>query len=228
MGSNAGDLHARLDALAGRLDASLARVRGGWIEQSEANGDAREQAELQAKLEAAEASARLQAMRCSALEDRVAELEAALVGAREQRASALAAAEQARANAERALDELERARAQAGSQGDDSQAGASIDAKLNEALQAKLLEVERLASELASLRRSNEDWRGRARSSRRELDRVGAELERANKQLTELRERDESARKRLAELDKTVAEQRRELELAQRRAEHLRARLSPS
>jgi chromosome segregation ATPase len=216
--SKVGELDARIDALAGRIDASLVRARK-WIERPKPMLDGAVDAARDARIEAAEARARLQAQRCQALEDHVTELEAALVGAGEERARAVADAESARQQADRALDQLE-----ANAHGDhDSDA---LDAKLNQALQAKLLEVERMSSELVSLRRSNEEWRDRARTTRRELDRATAELERTSPQLSELRERDEASRKRLAELERTVSEQRRELEIAERRAQHLREHMA--
>jgi chromosome segregation ATPase len=207
--SKVGELDARIDALAGRIDASLVRARE-WIERPKPTLDDAVDAARDAKIEAAEARARLQAQRCQALEDHVTELEAALVGAGEERARAVADAESARQQADRALDHNSDA----------------LDAKLNQALQAKLLEVERMSSELVSLRRSNEEWRDRARTTRRELDRATAELERTSPQLSELRERDEASRKRLAELERTVSEQRRELETAERRAQHLREHMA--
>ena len=209
--SKVGDLDARLDALALRVEASLARARTR-VEQATPSFDHAEQAARDARLEAAEASALLQAQRCRALEDRIAELEAALVGAREQRAQAVAAAESAREQADRALDQLEAAPSNSN----------GMEAKLNEALQAKLLELEGMSSELVGLRRANEDWRGRVRTLRRDRDRATAEVERMAPQLSELSERDEASRKRLAELERLVVDQRRELELAERRAKHLR------
>lgn len=191
------ELQARLDALATRLETSLARAR----ERPERPTTVGDHHALAAKLDDAEARAHLQAQRCQALEDRLVELEAALDGARAARAQAEALAESARQPEHR---------------------NGSLDAKLAEALQTKLLEVERLTSELVELRRSNEEWRGRARSHRRELDGVTSKLERATAALDELRSRDEANSKRLAELERLVAEQRRELEVAERRAKHLR------
>jgi chromosome segregation ATPase len=103
---------------------------------------------------------------------------------------------------------------------------AGLDSKLGEMLQAKLLEVERLTSQLAELRKSNEEWRTQARNHRRELDVAVPKLEQATAQLSELRARDESNQKRIAELERTVTEQRRELELAERRAQHMRQHIT--
>lgn len=198
------DVQARLDALANRIEAARVRVEE-WIEPIAArvvpNDDA-----LAATLRDAEARAQLQAQRCSALEDQLAALEAAL-----------AEAHLARARAEALADDAHR----------EASGGNSLDAQLAATLQTKLLEVERLSSELTELRRSNEEWRTRARNYRRELDSVTPKLEQATAQLSELRLRDESLSKRVAELERIITEQRRELDIAERRAKHMRERLGP-
>lgn len=153
---------------------------------------------LTAELREAEARAQLQAQRCVALEDQLAALEAALAEAQSARREAL---------------ELDNSN--------------SLDSQLTATLQAKLLEVERLSSELTELRRSNEDWRTRARNYRRELDGLAPKLEQANAQLSELRVRDESLGKRVGELERIIAEQRRELDIAERRAKHMREHMGP-
>src|SRR5690606_4985620 len=173
------DLQARLEALAARIEAAMVRVAERSTPPSLGDSDA-----LIAELRDAEARAQLQAQRCQALEDRIVELEAALVGARAARV-------------------------------DDTP-----DTTPAQTRQTKLLEVERLTSELVELRRSNEEWRGRARSSRRELELATGKLERATTQLSELRAREEANGKRLGELERIIAEQRRELDSVARRANH--------
>ncbi|MFO7564517.1 MAG: hypothetical protein R6X02_17865 [Enhygromyxa sp.] len=204
------ELETRLDALARRVETSLTNVREGRVSSPRLqSGEHHAEA-----LRAAEAGAQLQAQRCRALEEQLATLESALADER-------AAREQAEANAESAREQL----VQFEDSGREPE-GAALDLKIAETLQAKLLEVERLTSELAELRRSNEEWRSRARSNRRELDSVAAKLERASTQCNELRAREEAASRRVAELERVVAEQRRELELAERRAKHLREHMS--
>ncbi|WP_146156220.1 hypothetical protein [Enhygromyxa salina] len=228
----ADDFEARLDALVVRIDDSLARTQR-WIDpivrvvtddvdgelprpvEREARGSA-EVEELRAKLRAAESSAALQAQRCAALEDKAVELEAALVGARDQRAHAEATAEAARREANQALDQLEAARSS------NSETAGGLDPSFGEAFQEKLLEIERLTRERDSLRRSSDEWRGRARTFRRERDEATLAHERAESQLEELRGRDAALRRKLGDAQKTMSEQQRELELAERRAKHLR------
>jgi chromosome segregation ATPase len=206
------DVQARLDALANRLETSLLRARAPVARATvEHIGD---DDALAIALRDAEARTQLQVQRCQALEQQRAELEAELVEAHAARAQAEALADAARREADLALQRLDAARRE--------QAGSSLDNTLSATLQGKLLEVERLTSELAELRRSNEDWRSRARNHRRELDSLTPKLELATAQLGELRNRDEALSKRVAELERTVAEQRRELEIAERRAKHLR------
>jgi chromosome segregation ATPase len=207
-GTNDGDVQARLDALAKRVEASLVRVLER-VEPPSLAPDGPQHDGLAAELRDAEARAQLQAQRCMALEDQVAALEAALTEARIARAEAEALAEATRREASL------------------NQVGNSLDSQLAATLQAKLLEVERLSSELTELRRSNEDWRTRARNHRRELDSVTPKLEQANAQLSELRLRDESNSKRIAELERAITEQRRELEIAERRAKHMREHMVP-
>jgi chromosome segregation ATPase len=187
-----GNVQARLEALAGRIDASLERMREWAVRPLAAPGP--EIDALTAELRDAEARALLQAQRCQALEDQIAKLEAALVATRAAQAPTPAESE--------------------------------LDSKLGEMLQAKLLEVERLTSELADLRRNGEEWRTQARNHRRELDNVAPKLEQATAQLSELRARDESNQKRIAEFERTIVEQRRELEVAERRAKHMRERMA--
>jgi chromosome segregation ATPase len=184
-----GDVQARLEALAARIDASLDRMREVFAPPPAAAPapvpvSGPELDALAAALRDAEARALLQAQRCQALEDQVAKLEAAK----------------------------------------SNQVG--LDSKLAEMLPAKLLEVERLSSEIAELRKSNEDWRTQARNQRRELDNVVPKLEQATAQLSELRARDEWNQKRIGELERTIAEQRRELEVAERRAQHMRQHIT--
>lgn len=229
------DLDARLEALSARIAATLDRTHT-WIEPlvrigeassgvatSNSSGSPSEPLEqLSASLLAAESSAKLQALRCAALEDRIVELEAALIGARDQRARAEALAEAARSEADRALDQIERARA------DSSQRARPFDMNVGEALQAKLLEIERLTRERDHLRRNYDELRTQSRQLRRERDESTLGLERMTSQLEELRERDVATRSKLAELERIVAEQRRELEIAARRAKHMREHLGTS
>lgn len=215
---NDGDVQTRLDALAKRIESSLSRA-GAWIDRPSSAPDGEHAAVLAAAVRDAEARAQLQAQRCSALEDQVAALGLAIAEARTARAQAEALAEAARREASLALEHLDVDRRE--------QVGNNLDSKLAEALQTKLLEVERLSSELTELRRSNEDWRNQARNHRRELDSVTPKLEQANAQLRELRQRDESLSKRVGELERIITEQRRELETAERRAKHMRERMVP-
>jgi chromosome segregation ATPase len=226
------DLDARLEALSARIVDTLDRART-WIEPlvrigempspSHSTDAPSEQLEqLSASLRAAESNVNLQALRCAALEDRIVELEAALVGARDQRARAEALAEAARSEADRALDQIERARAES------SERGRPFDMNVGEALQAKLLEIERLTRERDHLRRTCDELRLQSRELRRERDESTLGLERTTSQLEELRERDTSSRSKIAELERIVAEQRRELELAARRAKHMREHLGTS
>lgn len=226
------DLDARLEALSARIADTLDRTRT-WIEplvrigelpsgSHSADVPSEQLEQLSASLRAAESSANLQAMRCAALEDRIVELEAALVGARDQRARAEALAEAARSEADRALDQVERTRAES------SERSRPFDMNVGEALQAKLLEIERLTRERDHLRRTCDELRTQSRELRRERDESTLGLERTTSQLEELRERDTASRSKLAELERIVAEQRRELELAARRAKHMREHLGPS
>lgn len=222
------DLDARLEALSARIVDTLDRTRT-WIEPlvrlgevSHSTEPPNEQIEqLSASLQAAESSANLQALRCAALEDRIVELEAALIGARDQRARAEALAEAARSEADRALDQIERARAES------DERSRPFDMNVAEALQAKLLDIERLTRERDHLRRNCDELRTQTRELRRERDESTLGLERTSSQLEELRERDTASRSKLAELERIVAEQRRELELAARRAKHMREHLGP-
>lgn len=223
------DLDARLEALSARIADALDRTRS-WIEplmrtsevSRSTDGPSEQLEQLSASLRAAESSANLQALRCAALEDRIVELEAALVGARDQRARAEALAEAARSEADRALDQIERARAES------SERPRPFDMNVGEALQAKLLEIERLTRERDHLRRTCDELRTQSRELRRERDESTLGLERTTSQLEELRERDATSRSKLAELERIVAEQRRELELAARRAKHMREHLGTS
>lgn len=220
------DLDARLEALSARIVDTLDRTRT-WIEPLVRLGEGSDSTEapseqleqLSASLRAAESSANLQALRCAALEDRIVELEAALIGARDQRARAEALAEAARSEADRALDQIERARAESNDR------SRPFDMNVAEALQAKLLEIERLTRERDHLRRNCDELRTQSRELRRERDESTLGLERTTSQLEELRERDTASRSKLAELERIVAEQRRELELAARRAKHMREHL---
>jgi uncharacterized coiled-coil DUF342 family protein len=218
------DLDARLQALSARIAETLDRSRA-WVEplarRADSSGpDLDEIERLTASLHAAESNTNLQAQRCAALEDRIVELEAALVGARDQRARAEALAEAARTEADRALDQLEQARAQS------SERSRPFD--MGEALQAKLLEIERLSRERDHLRKSCDELRSQARELRRERDDSTLALARTTSQLEELREREIASRTKLAELERTVGEQRRELEIATRRAKHMREHLGTS
>lgn len=200
-----------------RIADTLDRTRT-WIEPL-VRVDEGPPEQLAAALRAAESSANLQALRCAALEDRIVELEAALVGARDERARAEASAEESRNEANRALDELEQARREYGER------SRPLDMSLGEALQTKLLEIERLTRERDHLRRTCDELRAQARELRRERDESTLGLERTASQLAELRERDIASRVKLGELERTVAEQRRELEIAARRAKHMREHL---
>ena len=218
-----GDVQARLDALANRIEAALERVRQPIERPSFAPANHPADGLAAELLREAEARALLQAQRCMALEDQVAALEATVTEARFARAEAEARAEAARREAALALEQLEAShREPVGNRNDNS-----LDNQLAATLQAKLLEVERLSSELAELRRSNEDLRTRARNHRRELDSVTPKLEQANAQLSELKLRDESNSKRIGELERIIAEQRRELDIAERRAKHMREHMVP-
>lgn len=214
-------MQARLDALANRIEVALERVRQPFVQPSLA--PAREQDDgLTAALQEAEARALLQAQRCMALEDQVAALENAVTEARFAQAEAEARAEAARREAALAIEQLEASARESVANHDNS-----LDQQLAATLQAKLLEVERLSSELTELRRSNEDLRTRARSHRRELDSVTPKLEQANAQLDELKLRDDANSKRIGELERLIAEQRRELDIAERRAKHMREHMVP-
>jgi chromosome segregation ATPase len=200
------ELDVRLEALSARIADTLDRTLA-WVEPL---------------TRAPESGANLQAQRCAALEDRIVELEAALVGARDQRARAEALAEAARSEADRALDQLEQARAQS------DERSRPFDMNVGEALQAKLLEIERLTRERDQLRRTCDELRTQARELRRERDESTLALARTSSQLEELRERDIASRSKLAELERIIGEQRRELEIATRRAKHLREHLGSS
>lgn len=213
-----GELEARLEALASRIAATHQRV-SAWVTSSSAppaQAPSPQLDELTGKLAAAQSSAKLQAQRCSSLEDRVAELEAALVGARDQRARAEAKAETAKHEADHALDQLERQNSE--------QSGPTpgLDPAFSEALQAKLLEIDRLVSERDALRRSSDDWRTKARTLKHERDESTLALERTESQLQELRDRDTATRRKFTDLEKIVNDQQKELEVAERRAKHLR------
>jgi chromosome segregation ATPase len=116
------------------------------------------------------------------------------------------------------LTELERA--------DTPDHSAAPDFDLGEAMQTRLLEIDRLTRERDALRSSCDELRGRARALRRERDDSTLALERATTELRELKERDATTRDKLAELERIVAEQRRELEIAERRAQHLRKHIN--
>jgi chromosome segregation ATPase len=211
-------LDARLGELSERIADTLARTRT-WIEplvRIEDGSRTAPSGDEIAALRAAEASANLQAMRCAALEDRIVELEAALVGARDQRARAEALAEAARTEADRAIDELEQIRRES------SEQSRPFDMSAGEALQTKLLEIERLTRERDHLRRNCDELRTQARELRRERDESTLGLERTASQLAELRERDITNRAKLGELERQMSELRRELEIAIRRAKHMR------
>ncbi|PRP96953.1 hypothetical protein [Enhygromyxa salina] len=215
------ELDARLEALANRVAAAKRRLGATWTEPpapphhgSPAQAPTAELQALQAKLQAAESSASLQAQRCSALEDRVAELEAALVGARDQRARAEAKAETARSEADRALDLLETHKHEL--------TKAAPDPTFTEVFQSKLLEIDRLVSERDALRRSSDEWRTKARTVTRERDESTLALARTESQLQELRDRDAATKRKLDELEKRVSDQQKQLEVAERRAKHLR------
>ena len=212
-------LEARLGALAARIDAALALASARIAIPETGVQEGARRAELDAlrgKLGAAEANVSLQAQRCAALEDRIAELEAALVGAREERARAEAMAEHAQREAELALDQLDNAR---------SERSTPIDSSLGATLQEKLLEIERLTRERDALRESSSDWRSRAQAYRRERDEATLTLSRTTSELEDLRERDVAARRKLGELERRLSEKERALEVATRRAEHLRQHL---
>lgn len=223
-------LEERLGALSERITVTLARSLA-WIEPIVRVDDGSRPTtspsnhlqaieQLAASLRAAEASANLQAMRCAALEDRIVELEAALVGARDQRARAEALAESSRSEADRAIDELEQIRRES------SERARPFDMSAGEALQTKLLEIERLTRERDHLRRNCDELRTQARELRRERDESTLGLERTASQVAELRERDIASRVKLGELERTLSELRRELEIAQRRAKHMREHMS--
>lgn len=216
------DLDARLSALSVRIADTLARKPEPSEVRALASSDPSTSDAidgLTASLRAAEASANLQAMRCAALEDRIVELEAALVGARDQRSRAEALAEAARTEADRALDEVEQIRRET------SERSKPLDTNVGEALQTKLLEIERLTRERDHLRRTCDELRTQTRELRRERDESTLTLERNASQIAELRERDITNRVKLAELERTVSELRRELEIAVRRAKHMREHL---
>jgi len=219
------DIQGRLLALSARLERSLEDAQT-WIEptglprasQPDARSAPHDEAapQLRAELEQARATAKLQVQRCAALEDRVAELGAALVGAQKLRAQALAEAETSAAETSRVLDELESERS-AG-----SERSAPVDPGFGEAFQAKLLENDRLRSERDNLRRSLDEWRKQAREFRRQRDDATLANERLESKFEELRVREQSSQERLAELQRTVSTQARDLEVAERRTRHLR------
>ena len=209
------DFDARLAALVGRIDAALELAR----EPSSASPLVSANAELEAltrKLRSAEDNVLLQARRSQSLEDQVAVLEAELAAAHRRRREAETLAEAAQAQAADACARLERFHEQ-----DDS-----VEGRLTQTLQAKLLEIERLTSELTGLRRSSDEWRGRAREFRRELDSITGKYEKAARSLSDLEQREAAASKRVAELEKIVAEQTRELAVAERRTKHLREHMA--
>lgn len=215
------ELDARLDALATRIDDALSRAQPRVVARATGRDGVVEQ--LHAQLDRAPADVNLQALRCQALEDHIVELEAALVGARDHRARAEALAESARREADAALDELERLRSNSARASEASDL--NVELSLGEALQTKLLEIERLTRERDALRTTCDELRGRNRELRRERDESTLALERLHSQVEELRVRDGASRSKLAELERVVDEQRRELELAERRAKHMRAHM---
>jgi hypothetical protein len=229
------DLDARFEALSARIAETLDRARE-WIEplvriadrsmsetldETRSTNEVAKIEQLTASLHAAESSANLQALRSASLEDRIVELEAALIGARDQRARAEALAEAARSEADRAFDQLERARV-------DSSEPRPFDMNVGEALQSKLLEIERVTRERDHLRRNCDELRTQSRELRRERDESTLALARTTSQLEELRDREAAGRNKLSELERIVAEQRRELEISTRRAKHLREHLGSS
>jgi chromosome segregation ATPase len=219
-----GDLDARLDLLGGRVDSALASAHTRSPAAPHTTGTATAELEaLTVELRAAESSARLQAQRSQSLEDRVATLEAELRAARQRQHEAEALAEAARAEAVPASTPPEQPQGGPIATGPDRGG-----AELTQTLQAKLLEVERLTSELTALRRSNDEWRTRARGFRRELDTITGKHDKAAASLRELEQREARASKRVAELERLVAEQARELETAERRAKHLREHMRSS
>ena len=226
MSDRAGDdIRGRLLALSARLDHSLEGART-WVEPAspprisargaQTASPHEAPAQLHAELEQARATAELQVQRCAALEDRVAELGAALVGAQKLRTQAIAEAETAAAETSRVLDELESERS-AG-----SERSAPVDPGFGEAFQAKLLENDRLRNERDNLRRSLDEWRKQAREFRRQRDDATLANERLESKCEELRVRGQTSQERLAELQRTVSTQARDLEVAERRTRHLR------
>jgi chromosome segregation ATPase len=215
----AGALDARLELLADRLDAALDSAKTRPPAAGPGVGLARTNAEfetLAAELRAAESSAQLQAQRCHSLEDRIATLTSELAAARARQREAETIAEAALASPGSTPPANPPALRDHGA------------TDLSQTLQAKLLEVERLTSELTALRRSNDEWRTRARGFRRELDAITGKHERAAASLRELEQREAQASKRVTELERLVAEQTRELEFAERRAKHLRDHMRSS
>lgn len=220
------ELSDRLAALHDRIERSLVTIQR-WIPRpAELAGPAtigvgaydsaaHERVEqLERSLASANANTDLQAQRCVALEDRVAQLEASLVGAAQQLARAQATADDAKLALATAHDEIEGLRHSSG------------DGQMSAAVQAKFLEIEQLTRERDTLRRSSDEWRTRARKRKREHDELSEKYDRAQAQLLDLRARDEEARRKLSTLERTVAEQTRDLDMAQRRTQHLRARLN--
>lgn len=221
-----GDLDARLDLLSGRVETALSSALARSPAAPRASGThppaSGELEALTVELRAAESSARLQAQRSQSLEERVATLEAELDAARQRQREAEALADAARAQAAHTPPEPAQPSPSEPAQADRG------GAELTQALQAKLLEVERLTSELTALRRSNDEWRTRARGFRRELDAITGKHDKAAAALRELEQREAQASKRVAELERLVAEQTRELDTAERRAKHLREHMRSS
>lgn len=230
------ELGGRIETLSGRIESSLSRLanrkRYSVISDGErpvpspsGAPDPAVQAELdetRADLARAEGNVRLQAQRCAALEDRVAELELLLT--RETRARQ--EAELQGAAADRKVEELRRDLESARKSSGSAKSPASLE--ISRAFQEKLLEVEQLTRQRDTLRRSTDEWRTRARALQRERDELTEKFERAQVQLVDLRARDDNNKKRLEDLQRLSADQARELEVAERRTQHLRQRLGAS
>ena len=214
------DIEARLAALRARVDDSLTRAHE-WNGPFELLAHAEPAApaesidpvavfELRDQLQRAESTASLQAQRCTALEDRIIELEAALTRAKQERS-------QAESKARLAREELESQRSGANA--------SERSGPLDENFQSLLLDNDRLRNERKELRRSLARWREQAQELKRERDELSSKSASTGEELAQLRLRYDSVKGRIAELERTIVDQERELERAKARTEHMRDRM---
>lgn len=214
------DIEARLAALRARIDDSLSRAHE-WNEPCELLARAEPLAaaesidpvavfELRDQLQRAESTASLQAQRCTALEDRIVELEASLARAQQDRTLAESAAKLAH-------EQLESERS--------SPSASERSGPLDEKFQSLLLDNDRLRNERKELRRSQANWRNQAQELKRERDETQSRWTTAQRELDQLRLRYDSIKGRIGELERTIVDQNRELERAKARTEHMRDRM---